>query len=149
MYNAVCSNGHISPVGEERIVHEKYYETGAGVHDKGTQSDGDGLPYDAEIQFIDASAEVEQFILPAEEAELYDKGDGLGEDGRNGGSSDSPSKSEDEKGVEDGVRSDGEESAVHGSFGMSCTTKYCIETEIAVADDISPKNDEHVVASIG
>ena len=147
--DSIGSDGHVSAVLEQLVVAQENHQTAARIDQEGAEADGQRLPHDVGLERIDAAAQVEQFVLAAEELQLPHQRDGLGQDGGPCSALDSPAEGEDEQGVKDGVEDDGEKGAVHGRSGVAGAAEHCIQAKIAVRYDVANQNDTHVVPCIG
>jgi len=83
------------------------------VHQKGRHADGHDVLDDAFLQFVDAAAEVQQFVLVGENAELPHERYDLRQHRGDGGSADAPAEAVDEKRIEHRVDDDGVDGRIH------------------------------------
>ena len=149
VHDAIGPDGQVTSVLQQPVVADEHHQTGTGIHQERAQADGQYLPHDVGMQTVGAPAQVEQFTLSAEEAQLHRQRDSLCQDGGPGSTSNAPSEAEDKQRVQHRVDEDGEEGEVHGRLGMSCASQHGIQPEVAMGDNVAQQDDEHVFVGIG
>ena len=91
-------------------------------------TEGSDVLDDLSLQVVDASSEVKQFVLVAQDAELPYQRNNLCDDGSNGCPSNSPIESINEDRVENGVDNHRVDGSVHGFLWMPHGTQYRIQS---------------------
>ena len=146
--DAIGTYGEVAAEAHQLVVHEDDHHASANIHQERRYADGKDMFHEFFLQSVDASLEVEQFVLVAEEFELPHQCHQLREDGGDGGSSYSPFKTEDEERIEYHVHNHRKDGGKHRLSWFACCPQQGVHAEVHVAHHVAQQDDDHILMGI-
>ena len=141
--NAIRSNGQISAIAHQLVVHEDDNDAGGSVHQERRDTYTQNQLHQTSLQTIDAPLEMEQLTFVGKELHLPRQRDALGDNSSQGSSPYAPTPPIDEDEVKNYVQAHRHDSSHHRLAWLTRCTQHGIHTEIHVRDDVAQQDDLH------
>ena len=146
--NTESSDSQIPSVLFQPFINKDDDKAGGKIHQEGSHTDGQRIKNNLLFQSENAFMKMQEFVLITKQLELPEKCDDLCGNRSDSRTLYSPAKAVNKNRIEYRINDHGSNRSIHRLLWMPCGTKYRIQAQVKMGDDISLEDNHHIVAGI-